>query len=305
MLSASSQMHTLFDTVERAARSGATVLVRGETGSGKELVARALHDLSDRADRPFMAVNCATLTGALLESELFGHVRGAFTGAVRRRQGLFERANGGTVFLDEIAELPLDMQPRLLRVLQDRCFTPVGGSDPITVDVRLISATHKALRREVEAGRFRADLMFRVRVAALFLPPLRERREDIELLLRHFITTLSSPSRTLTDIDPNILPALQAYPWPGNVRELRNLVESALALGVGSVLDVDNLPPELRGEAPPADTPTVALSVRDMQRRELREALLQAGGSRGAAAELLGVSRTTLWRRMRELLPDG
>jgi DNA-binding NtrC family response regulator len=318
MVSANPQMHALFRTIERAARSDASVLVRGETGSGKELVARSLHALSDRADKPFLAVNCATLTGDLLASELFGHVRGAFTGAVRARKGLFERANGGTVFLDEIAELPLDIQPRLLRVLQDHVFTPVGGSEPIAVDVRLVSATHRALRREVDAKRFRADLMFRIRVAPLFLPPLRQRTEDVEVLLHHFLDKLSSPIRTIERVDPAILPALRAYAWPGNVRELRNVVESALALGSGPVLGWDDLPPEIRGEPPPAAGPALPLMAdpeppeRDLTieiararerstQREIEAALLATGGNRSQAAERLGISRTTLWRRMQAL----
>jgi len=301
MLSCSPTMHALFDTIERAARSDVTVLVRGETGSGKELVARALHDLSDRAAQPFLAVNCATLTGELLASELFGHVRGAFTGAVRSRQGLFERANGGTVFLDEVAELPLDIQPRLLRVLQDRVFTPVGGSEPRAVDVRVISATHKALRREVKDGRFRADLMFRVRVAPLFLPPLRQRVEDIEPLLALFMEELSTELRTLSSVAPEALALLRAHPWPGNVRELRNVVASAVALGEGDVLTVDDLPPEIRGEEPVIDRPMgVEERVAGAERRRIEEALVEAGGHKGRAAELLGISRTTLWRKLRE-----
>ncbi len=318
MVSANPRMHALFATIERAARSDASVLVRGETGSGKELVARSLHALSNRAQKPFLAVNCATLTGDLLASELFGHVRGAFTGAVRARKGLFERANGGTVFLDEIAELPLDIQPRLLRVLQDRVFTPVGGSEPISVDVRLVSATHRALRREVDAKRFRADLMFRIRVAPVFLPPLRQRPEDVEVLLRHFLSKLDSPIRTIERVDPAILPALRAYAWPGNVRELRNVVESALALGTGPVLTWEDLPPEIRGEPPPDAGPELPLMAepeppqRDLtaeiarrQKRDaqkaIEDALIEAGGNRTRAAEALGISRTTLWRRMRAL----
>jgi len=302
LLSQDPQMHRLFDTMERAARSGVTVLVRGETGSGKELVARGLHELSDRAGRPFLAVNCATLTGDLLASELFGHVRGAFTGAVRSRRGLFERANGGTVFLDEVAELPLDIQPRLLRVLQDRQFTPVGGSEPRSVDVRVISATHKALRAEVDAGRFRADLMFRVRVAPLFLPPLRERPDDVEPLLKHFMNELSSPLRTLTSVSPEALTLLRAHPWPGNVRELRNVVACALALGSGDELVVDDLPPEFRGEGPVGAGRglSVGAQIASAERRRLEDALVEAGGHKGKAAKLLGISRTTLWRRLRE-----
>ncbi len=299
MLSASPAMHALWSTVERAAQTDAPILIRGETGSGKELVARALHALSPRSKRPFLAVNCATLTGDLLASELFGHVRGAFTGAIRSRKGLFERADGGTVFLDEIGELPLDIQPRLLRVLQERSFTPVGGSETRTVDVRLIAATHRSLRRAVAAGSFRADLMFRVRVATLFLPPLRERRCDIEPLLRHFMATLDTGGRRLQSIEPDALRRLEAYDWPGNVRELRNVVQAAMALGTGPALTVDDLPPELRGEAPPSPLEQVRRVSREEERDRIVRALLRARGKRGEAAKLLGISRTTLWRRMK------
>lgn len=303
MVSRSPAMAELFTLIGRAARSDASVLVRGETGSGKELVARALHALSPRAGKPFLAVNCATLQGELLASELFGHVRGAYTGAIQNRKGLFERANGGTVFLDEIGELPLELQPRLLRVLQESRFTPVGGSDPVDVDVRVISATHRALRREVDEHRFRADLMFRVRVARLILPPLRDRPEDIETLLSHFIATLRSPVRTLHGVDPTVLPTLRAYDWPGNVRELRNVVESALAMGEGPLLNERDLAPEIRGEAPPDSGP--GHDGPRQERERLLTALAEARGNRQRAADALGISRTTLWRRMRELLPKG
>lgn len=305
MRSASPAMHQIFDQVERAGRSGATVLVRGETGTGKELVAKALHATSDRADRPFLAVNCATLTGDLLASELFGHVRGAFTGAVRKRAGLFARADGGTVFLDEIAELPLNIQPRLLRVLQEQRFTPVGSSDSIAVDVRVISATHRALRQEVAAGRFRSDLMFRIRVAPIFIPPLRDRPEDVDVLLEHFMELLHTPDRTLTRIDPDALAALRAYDWPGNVRELRNVVESALALGVGEALSLADLPPELRGVGPTPTAPLLQSEIRRRARNRILEALAESEGNKTRAARALGMARSTLWRKMRELGLQG
>lgn len=301
MLSASSMMHALWASIERVAATDAPVLLRGETGSGKELAARAIHHLSDRREAPFRAVNCATLTGDLLASELFGHVRGAFTGAVRARKGLFELADGGTVFLDEIGELPLDIQPRLLRVLQERTFTPVGGSEPRTVDVRVLSATHRSLRRGVESGRFRADLMYRVRVATLFLPPLRDRPCDIEPLLTHFMETLETGGRRLVGVEPDALARMLAYAWPGNVRELRNVVQAAMALAPGPNLSVGDLPPELRGEAPPLPPPRIQQAVRQEERAEILDALVHAKGSRTKAAKRLGISRTTLWRRLKAL----
>lgn len=304
LLSTSATMHRLFAMMERGALSDAPILIRGETGTGKELIARALHDLSARSDRPFLAVNCATLTGDLLRSELFGHVRGAFTGAVRTRKGLFERADGGTVFLDEIGELPLDIQPRLLRVLQEQTFTPLGSSEPRKVDVRVVSATHQSLRQAVEMGTFRADLMYRIRVATMFVPALRERLEDVEILLRHYMTVLSTPRRTLVDVAPEALDALLRHTWPGNVRELRNVVQGAVALGIGPTLTLEDLPPELRGEPPFGVLPHRHARERE-EKLELLDALAKVHGNRSAAARLLGISRTTLWRRMKMLGLDA
>ncbi len=298
ILTAAPEMHRLFTLLERVARTSSSVLIRGETGTGKELVAQAIHELGRRSHGPFRAINCATLTAELLASELFGHVRGAFTGAVRDRQGLFELANGGTVFLDEIAEMPLDIQARLLRVVQERNFIPVGGADPIQVDVRLLSATNKALRREVEERRFREDLMYRIRVVPLFLPPLRERTGDVEALAWHFVDeqNRAAGERTVEMISADAMDAMLAYDWPGNVRELHNVIEYAFAIGEGPVLHTGELTPELRGEPPP-DEP-----VEDAgERGQIVDALRRAGGRKAEAAELLGISRSTLWRKLREL----
>ena len=299
MVTVSPDMKQVFELVTRVARTDASVLIRGETGTGKELVARALHDLSARARAPFRAVNCATLTPELLASELFGHVRGAFTGAVAERKGLFALADGGSLLLDEVAEIDLDLQARLLRVLQDKTFIPVGGTTPIQVDIRILAATHKALRREVEAGRFRGDLMYRIRVVPLFIPPLRERVGDAEALSWHFIDEFNRQGlREVTAIADPALEAMLAHNWPGNVRELRNVVEYAFAVGQGPVLTLDQLPPELRGEPPPGERATP--DPRELERRRLAEALERTGGRKGEAAKLLGISRSTLWRRMRE-----
>ena len=300
MLSSSPQMDSLYELIRRISRTEASVLVRGETGTGKELVARAIHDLSSRAAKGFRAVNCATLTPELLASELFGHVKGAFTGAVKDRLGLFRLADGGTLFLDEIAEIPLDIQARLLRVLQEGSFVPLGGSSAVSVNVRIVSATHQALRREVEAGRFREDLTYRIRVVPLFLLPLRERAGEIDTLAGHFIDSFNEQGfRKVQGLDPAANELLLRHRWPGNVRELRNVIEYAFAVGDGSLISVDELPPELRGEkpsGPSARQPT----VEQIEQERIADALRQARGRKSEAAELLGMSRSTLWRKLRE-----
>ncbi len=304
MVTASPQMKGFFELVRKVARSDTSVLVRGESGTGKELVAQAIHELSARADRPFRAVNCATFTSELLASELFGHVRGAFTGAVDDRRGLFELADGGIVFLDEIAEIPFEIQARLLRVLQEQTFVPVGATNPRSVDIRLVAATNKALRREVAEGRFREDLMYRIRVVPIFLPPLVRRDGDVELLTWHFIDEFNADQgmpRHIEGIDRNAYEALLAYSWPGNVRELRNVIEYAFVIGDGSVLTIDELTPELRGEPPPSRKLDRGEDAESDERRRILAALGATGGHRGKAAERLEMSRTTLWRRMKEL----
>lgn len=297
-------MRQAFGIIQNVAETDATVLVRGESGTGKELVARALHALSHRKSAPFLAVNCAALTPSLLESELFGHVRGAFTGAVKDHAGLFQRAHGGTVFLDEVAELPLHLQAKLLRVLQERTFVPVGGDRSITVDVRIVAATHRALREEVKAGRFREDLMYRLRVVPIFLPPLRERRKDVALLLWHFIVEYSTRGpRQIERIAPEAMRALLDYPWPGNVRELKNVVEYAFAVGRGPELLLSELPPEFRepqprlishykGHAPPRGEEEV---------ERIRAVLRETGGRIDKAANSLGMSRATFWRKRKKV----
>lgn len=299
MLTCAPQMQRLFTLIERVAQTDTSVLIRGETGTGKELVAHAIHSLSPRTGE-FRAINCATLTPELLASELFGHVKGAFTGAIRNRRGLFELANKGTIFLDEVAEIDPSIQARLLRVIQEQVFVPVGATDARTTDVRVISATHQSLRDAVEAKRFRADLMYRIRVAPLFLPPLVERTGDLEALTWHFIESFNEHSRRqIATIDDDAMEAILAYNWPGNVRELRNVIEAAFALGEGSRLMLDDLTPELRGLEPP-DRSVKPRSLADVEREQILEALRRSGGKRQEAAELLGMSRTTLWRKLRE-----
>lgn len=301
------RMTELFRIIERVAATDVTVLVRGETGAGKELVARAVHDLSARSSGPFRAINCAALPPHLLESELFGHARGAFTGAVRDAPGHMQLANGGTLFLDEVAELPLELQAKLLRVLETRTVLPVGGREPIPVDVRIVSATHRSLRSEVAAGRFRADLMHRLRVIPLFLPPLRARPGDIELLAEKLLARMNEHSeRKIEHISPAALAVLIRHSWPGNVRELQNVLSYALVIGSGPVLRSSDLPPELLD---PSIDPAVGDEVStppeaeenspDSEATRIRDVLERTGGNRDRAAKILGLSRVTLWRRMR------
>lgn len=302
MLSVAPEMFEFFELLTRVGRSDATVLIRGETGTGKELVARALHTLGPRSGGPFRALNCATLTSEMLVSELFGHKRGAFTGAVRDRRGLFELADGGTLFLDEIAEIPIEIQARLLRVIQERSFIPLGGADSISVDVRLLSATHRALRELVELGEFREDLMYRIRVVPIFLPRLADRTGDIEALTWHFIEQFNGSSdRTITGVEETAMRAMLSYAWPGNIRELLNVIEYAFVIGEGPTLSFDALTPELRGEVPAwgssSESPT---SLADIERRKILQALDDTNGNRSDAAEALDMSRSTLWRKMKE-----
>jgi two-component system response regulator AtoC len=300
MVTVSDEMVEFFELVERVAQTDAAALIRGETGTGKELVAEAIHDLSRRTDEPLQVLNCATLTPELLASELFGHVEGAFTGAVNDREGLFAKADGGTVFLDEIAELPVDLQARLLRVLEEGSFSPVGQTESISVDVRLISATHTSLRQAVDQGEFREDLMYRIRVVPLFLPRLAERSGDIEVLAWHFIDEFAADSpRAIEGISDEAMQAMQRYEWPGNVRELRNVIQHAYIVGTGEILELADLTPELRGEPPPNQS-REAMTERQLERKRLIEALDEADGQKQKAAELLDISRTTLWRKLKD-----
>lgn len=302
ILSRSPAMQAVFQIIENAAETTATVLVRGESGAGKELVAKAIHQLSARHDAPFLAINCAALSSNLLESELFGHVRGAFTGALKDHKGLFQRAHGGTLFLDEVAEMPLELQAKLLRVIQERNYIPVGGDRSIAVDVRLVAATHRSLREQVKKGEFREDLMYRLRVVPLFIPPLRERREDISLLLWHFIDLHNAENyRRIERIEPAAMQVLLDYGWPGNVRELHNVVEYAFAVGRGSVLQLHELPPEFR-ELSHQDAPQPLGKpwTKDQESTAITSALAECNGKITPAAQLLGMSRATFWRKRRQ-----
>jgi DNA-binding NtrC family response regulator len=304
MIGRSAAMREVFGAVRRVAPGETTVLITGETGTGKELVARAIHDSSARASAAFMAVNCASLAEGLLESELFGHVRGAFTGAVADKTGLFEAARGGTLFLDEIVDMSMGLQQRLLRVLQEREVRRVGSVRSVPVDVRIVAATQRDLRREVVEGRFREDLFYRLNVFAIALPPLRERSSDIPLLVDHVLR--SRLGREMLVCSPLAMRMLRSYRWPGNVRELFAALESAVIRAEGSRIEANNLPDQVRS-ALDRDSAALeryrALPGDEDERGAILAALEAAGGSRSRAAEILGMGRTTLWRKLKQYPP--
>ena len=319
MIARSQAMFSIFGLVQNLDESDATVLITGESGTGKELVARALHVHSPRRDGPFVAVNCGALPGDLLESELFGHVRGAFTGAVRDRVGRFELAKGGTIFLDEVGDIPPLLQVKLLRVLQERVFERVGESSSRSSDARVIAATNKHLLDEIHSGNFRDDLYYRLRVVPIAIPPLRERREDIEPLARHLLARVGRRHDRSLRFAPGAIRALLRYDWPGNVRELENALEYAVAVCRGQTLHVSDLPlevsesaaldaaapgparqPGLRSGAPSQGKTVGGAAASDAERERILDALDRHQWRRAAAAATLGMSRTTLWRKMRE-----
>ena len=312
MVARSSAMLRIFRLVRNLEESDATILLAGESGVGKELVARAIHLNSPRSEGRFVAVNCGALPADLLESELFGHVRGAFTGAVRDREGRFALAADGTLFLDEIGDLPLQLQVKLLRVLQERTFERVGESRSRTSNARIIAATNRDLRREVLEGRFRDDLYYRLRVVPITVPPLRERREDIEPLARHLLVRVSNRHGRSLILSPNSLRLMLVYAWPGNAREMENALEYAVAVCRGQTIHPQDLPAEIVGSAtaagrmpPSGDEPGEQRGSREVENgsevERFRAALDTHAWSREATAHALGMSRTTLWRRMREL----
>ncbi len=309
ILGHSPKLQDVIGRVKLVAPSRATVLIEGESGTGKELVAQAVHQSSPRARAPFIAVHCAALSESLLESEIFGHERGSFTGATERRIGRFEAADTGTLFLDEIGEISSSTQVKLLRFLETKAIERVGGSKPIELDVRLVAATNRSLEQLVRDGKFREDLFFRLNVVRITLPPLRDRSEDVPLLLAHYIKVFSDengvPPLTL---EPGALATLQAYAWPGNIRELRNFCENAVVLRRGGSLSEFDLEPKFRGTAGAAaaggGVPSAALanplSVEENEKRLLREALIKSRGNRTKAAALMGISRRTLHRKIAE-----
>lgn len=294
----------MLNRVKLVAPSKATILIEGETGTGKEMVAQGIHQLSPRSKKPFMAVHCAALPATLLESELFGHEKGAFTGATERRIGRFESADGGTLFLDEIGEISLGTQVKLLRFLEQKTFERIGSSKLIKVDIRLIAATNRNLARMVEEGSFREDLYFRLNVVQIVMPPLRDRQDDIPILLDHFLKEFGRENGAEPPtIEPGAMRVLQGYPWPGNIRELRNFAENSVVLNRGGRIRDFDLDPKFRGVAvTAASTPGLPannpLSVEENEKRLLREALVEARGNRTKAAQLMGISRRTLHRKL-------
>ncbi|MDX5333474.1 MAG: sigma-54 dependent transcriptional regulator [Gammaproteobacteria bacterium] len=316
LLGRSPAMRELFEQIRRIARASGPVLVLGESGVGKELVARALHDESERRDGPFVAMNCAGIPAELLESELFGHSAGAFTGAQRARKGLFAEAEGGTLLLDEVGEMPVEMQSKLLRILQDGRMRPVGENRERQVDVRIVAATNRDLEAGIAAGGFRADLFYRLETFALRVPPLREREDDIDLLAAHFVARFAGASASpVRGITLEAVECLRAYGFPGNVRELSNAIERAVAFCRGSEIGVEDLPtriregarrqgvvvPDLPGDGPPALVPPGQLPpLREVEQRYVRHVLERLDNNKRRAAQVLGIGRRTLYRYLEE-----
>ena len=304
ILGNSAAMRRIFDLIENVAQSDAPVLILGESGSGKELVARAIHEIGPRKDKPYIKVNCAALNESLLESELFGHVKGAFTGAYRSRQGRFEAAHGGDIFLDEIGDLPLSTQVKLLRVLEEKVIERVGDNRPVPVDVRIITATNRNLQELVTKGNFREDLFFRINVIPIHLPPLRERREDIPLLAEAFFRRIKlKTGKDIRGISEEGMALLMDYSWPGNVRELKSAFEYAFVACQEPLIQPHHLPPHIyKRDVPVRKTRSpvsLQLNKDELKKQELIRALEQSGGNQSEAARILGVSRVTVWNRMK------
>jgi len=301
MIGSGPAMQRVFELVNKVAPSNASVVISGQSGTGKEVVARAIHNLSPRKDKPFVALNCSAIPATLIESELFGYERGAFTGADQRRIGNFELAHNGTLFLDEIGELPLELQAKFLRVLEDRKFRRLGGRAEVEVDVRVICATNRDLKEEIRRGRFREDLYFRLHVFTIVLPPLRERREDVPLLVHHFIEKFNGETgKRVQGVTPAALATLQGYAWPGNIRELRNSLERAMILVDGDIIGEEHLPPDLEASRPEAAMLRVPLGVpmEKVEKEYILASLQKNGGNKARTAEVLGISEKTLYNKL-------
>ena len=302
IVGSSSAMKRIFELLRRVAPTRASVLVTGESGVGKELVADAIHNLSPRRDGPLVKVHCAALAESLLESELFGHEKGAFTGAQSRRRGRFELAHEGTLFLDEIGEINQNVQIKILRVLQERKFERVGGEETVEVDVRIVAATNRDLKKEIQEGRFREDLYYRLNVVNIEVPPLRDRSDDIPLLAMSFLREFSDENgKRIEGFDNKARQAIYSYSWPGNVRELRNCVESAVVMASGPLVGIEDLPPGLRssGEGRAINVPS-GISLAEAERIIIRETLAAFGGNKSRTAETLGIGRKTLYQKIEE-----
>ncbi|MDD5084756.1 MAG: sigma-54 dependent transcriptional regulator [Candidatus Omnitrophica bacterium] len=300
----SAVIKTLLETASQVARSNASVLIEGESGTGKELLAHYIHAMSPRKDKPFVVVHCASLTETLLASELFGHERGAFTGAIERKIGRFERANEGTVFLDEVSEIREDMQVKLLRILQEGEFERVGGTKTIKADVRIISATNKVLQEEVKKGNFREDLFYRLNVITLEVPPLRERKEDIPLLVNYYKDFFAETNRKeIRSVEVSAMEALKNYGWPGNIRELKNVIERIVVLSQGDIIRIGEIPSDIRGGGVGGEregTELKATNLREAEKELIQKKLIECKGNKSKAAETLGISRRTLYRKIEE-----
>lgn len=290
----SESMKRVFSLIEKVAASDITVLIMGESGTGKELVATTIHYQSRRRDGPLVKINCAAIPEGLIESELFGHEKGAFTGALKKKPGRFELATGGTIFLDEIGDLPLSAQAKLLRVLQDKTFERIGGTETIRVDVRIIAATNRNLKEEIKRGRFREDLFYRLNVIPLSIPPLRERKEDIPVLVEYFLKKFNSQCGKHVRFSSDAMKALLEYDYPGNVRELENIIERAVVLSQGGVVKKEDLPFTLS----PADSLLLSEVSSRAEKEHILKVLKLTGGNKTRAAELLGISRKTLWEKL-------
>jgi len=299
----SAAMHRVIQTCRQVSPTDATVLIEGESGTGKELIAKALHNNSPRKDRNFVALNCAALSEGILESELFGHEKGAFTGALAARKGRFEHADGGTLFLDEVGDMPMATQIKLLRVIENGEIVRVGSNEPRRVDVRLLSATNRSLDELIRTKQFREDLYFRLKGVRIVLPPLRDRREDIPLLADHYLHRLAAQhNKQVTAITPEALRLLGAYAWPGNVRELINAMETMVILARGPAIDVSDVPPEIRASSPEPPTPGLktGMSLGDAERLLIERTLAMTQGNRQQAAAILGIGQRTLYRKIKE-----
>jgi len=300
-IGASTAMRRVFELIEKVAPAKASVAITGESGTGKEMVARSIHNLSPRRDKPFIAINCASIPATLMESELLGHERGAFTGADQRRPGVFELAHGGTLFLDEVGEIPFELQAKLLRVLEEGRLRRLGGKTEIEVDVRVLCATNRDLKAEIRAGRFREDLFFRLNVFQVALPPLRERREDVAMLVQHFVEKFNQDSgKHVTGVHPQAMELLRAYDWPGNIRELRNAVERAVILSDGELITRDHLPPDMAGKGPERHVFRIGygLTLDAVEKEYILGSLQRNANNKARTAEVLGVSEKTLYNKL-------